>query len=71
MKTTRARNFLTGLVLVGLVAGCASGTSLQLIPEADCPGCHGVDPPAQTITPAQTTAPEPVPVTPLPVIVEG
>ncbi len=61
MKITGARNFLTGLVLAGLVAGCASW--LQLTPEAGCPGCYGVDPPTQTTTPTS------VPVTPLPVIV--
>ncbi len=65
MKTSRARNLLTGLVFAGLVAGCASGTSLRLIPEGGCTACDGVD------QPAQATPPAPVPVTPLPVIVEG
>lgn len=65
MKTSRARNLLTGLVLAGLIAGCASGTSLRLIPEGGCVACDGVDPPVQATTPA------PVPVTPLPAIVEG
>ena len=71
MKTTRARNFLAGLVLAGLVAGCTSGTSLRLIPEAGCPGCDGIDPPGEDTTAGQETTPAPVPVTPLPVIVEG
>ena len=62
MKTSRARNFLMGLVLAGLVAGCASGTTLRLIPEVGCADCQGVD------QPAQATTPDPIPVTPLPVI---
>ena len=65
MKTSRARNFLTGLVLAGLIAGCVSGAPLRLIPEVGCPSCDDVD------QPVQATAPEPVPVTPLPVIVGG
>ncbi len=65
MKTSRARNFLTGLVLAGLVAGCATGTNLRLIPELGCADCEGVD------QPVQATTPDPVPVTPLPAIVEG
>ncbi len=65
MKTSRVRNFLTGLVLALVIAGCASGTSLRLIPEGGCTSCEGVDQPIQATTPA------PVPVTPLPVIVEG
>lgn len=65
MKTSKARNFLTGLVLAGLIAGCASGTSLRLIPEDGCAACDSIHQPAQATTPA------PVPVTPLPVIVGG
>ena len=65
MKTSRARNFLTGLVLAGLVAGCASGMNLRLIPEVGCADCEGVELPAQAATP------DPIPVTPLPAIVEG
>lgn len=65
MKNSRARNFLTGLVLAGLIAGCAAGPSLRLIPETGCGGCDGVE------QPAQATTPDPIPVTPLPVIVEG
>ncbi len=65
MKNSRARNLLTGLVLAGLIAGCAAGPSLRLIPEAGCGGCDGID------QPAQATTPDPIPVTPLPVIVEG
>ncbi len=63
MKTSKARNFLTGLLLAGLIAGCASGTALRLIPEDGCLACDGVD---QAI---QATAP--VPVTALPGIVGG
>lgn len=65
MKTSRAKNFLTGLVLAGLVGGCASGATLRLIPEGGCVAYDGVD------QPVQATTPEPVPVTPLPAIVEG
>ena len=65
MKTSRARNFLTGLGLAGLIAGCASGTSLRMIPEGGCAACDGVDQAVQATTPA------PVPVTPLPGIVGG
>lgn len=54
-----------GLVLAGLLGGCASGTALRLIPQGGCDGCEGVDQPTQATTPA------PVPVTPLPTIVEG
>lgn len=65
MKTNRATKLLAGLVLAGLLAGCASGTTLRLIPEGGCDGCEGVDQPTQATTPA------PIPVTPLPTIVEG
>lgn len=65
MKTSRARNILTGLVLAGLIAGCASGTSLRLIPEVGCASCDSAE------QPVQATTPDPIPVTPLPVIVGG
>lgn len=51
--------------MAGLIAGCVSGAPLRLIPEVGCPSCDDVD------QPVQATAPEPVPVTPLPVIVGG